>query len=144
VSACDLFGGRLEDWGIREQADSKTDERNRCLTDGRNYVWVSIAEDGLVASLSRYGANAPRKILHAIAETFDTEIFSEHEPQYWGYSTQEEWEADIRQMFDKERDGFYNDVCAYVRGDANGIRPGTMTKAKIAKTLVEKARNSCS
>ena len=28
---------------------------------------------------------------HAIAEAFDTGIVSEHEPQFWGFDTQEEW-----------------------------------------------------
>ena len=34
-----------------------------------------------------------KPILGAIAEAFSTDIFSEYEPQYWGYDTQEEWEA---------------------------------------------------
>jgi len=34
---------------------------------------------------------------------------------------------------------FYADLCAYIRGEPNDIRPGTIgeIKAKIAKTLVE-------
>jgi hypothetical protein len=139
VSARDLFDGRLEGWGIQEHANPEIDESRRCLTDGRNYLWVHIADDGLV-SLSRYGANAPSKILHAIAEAFDTEIFSEHEHQYWGYSTQEEWEADMREMGERSRRDFHENVWAYVRGDANDVRPGTIgeIEAKIAKSLVEK------
>jgi hypothetical protein len=49
IHASDLFDGRLEKFDVREhiKADETTD-RKRCLTDGRNYVWVFIAEDGLV------------------------------------------------------------------------------------------------
>jgi hypothetical protein len=36
---------------------------------------------------------APGGILKAISEVFDTEIYSEHEPQFWGFDTEEEWEA---------------------------------------------------
>ena len=34
----------------------------------------------------------PRHIIKAIEQAFDTEIFSEHEPQFWGFATQEEWD----------------------------------------------------
>ncbi|MBR0719389.1 hypothetical protein [Bradyrhizobium liaoningense] len=140
VSARDLFDDRLENCGIREHVCTDTNERNRCLTDGRNYLWVSIADDGLVAELTRYGANAPSNILRAIAETFDTDIFSEHEPQFWGYSTREEWDAAMEDVARRNRDEFYIDVCAYVRGEVHKITPGTIgeIEAKIAKSLVEK------
>ena len=48
---------------------------------------------GSFVLLSCYGANAPSRILEAIATTFDTEIFSEHEPQFWGFTSQEELDA---------------------------------------------------
>ena len=139
VSANDLFGGRLATFGIQEHVSSDTSERNRCLTDARNYLWVYLTEDGFVGCLSRYGANAPGKILAAISETFETDVFSEYEPQYWGFDTQEEWDAAEKKLADQHRDRFYADLCAYIRGEPNDIRPGTIgeIKAKIAKTLVE-------
>ena len=142
LTAHDLFGERLNRFGIREHVTSDTDERKRCLTDGRNYLWVYLTEDGLVGCLSRYGANAPRKILSAIAETFDTEIFSEYEPDYWGYDTQEEWDDAMKKIADPHREEFYVDICAYVKGGLNNIRPHTIgeIKAQIAKNLVEKDR----
>ena len=114
-------------------------KRSRCLTDGRNYLWVYLTEDGFVGCLSRYGANAPGKILAAISEAFETDVFSEYEPQYWGFDTQEEWDAALKKISDQARDQFYADVCAYIRGEPNDIKPGTIgeIKAKIAKTLVE-------
>jgi len=139
VSANDLFSGRLATFGVQEHVSSDTSERNRCLTDARNYLWVYLTEDGFVGCLSRYGANAPGKILAAINEAFETDVFSEYEPQYWGFDTQEEWDAAEKKLADQHRDRFYADLCAYIRGEPNDIRPGTIgeIKAKIAKTLVE-------
>jgi hypothetical protein len=104
-----------------------------------NYLWVYLTEDGFVGSLSRYGANAPGKILAAISEAFETDVFSEYEPQYRGFDTQEEWDAACKKMNDQVRDQFYADLCAYIQGEPNDIKPGTIgeIKAKIAKTLVE-------
>jgi hypothetical protein len=139
VSAGDLFGGRLEKFGVREHVTPDTSERHRLLTDGRNYLHVYITDDGFVSSLTMYGANAPGKILSAIGEAFDTVIFSEYQAQFWGFDTQEEWDAAKKKMADQHRKKFYADLCAYVRGDPNDIRHGTVgeTKAKIAKRLVE-------
>jgi hypothetical protein len=139
VSSRDVLCGRLAKFGIREHVASDTSERRRCLTDGRNYLWVYLTENGFVGSLSRYGANAPGKILAAISEAFETDVFSEHEPQYWGFDTQEEWHAAWKKMADQDRDRFYADLCAYIRGEPNDIKPGTIgeTKAMISKKLVE-------
>jgi hypothetical protein len=139
VCTRDLFGGQLENFGVREKVTSDTSELKRCLTDGRNYLWVYIADDGFVSCLSRYGGNAPGKIINAIAEAFETEIFSEYEPQFWGFATQEEWDAAMKEMHDRHQQQFYRDLCAYVHGRPNNIRPGTVgeTQAKIAKKLVE-------
>jgi hypothetical protein len=139
VSARDLFGGDLEKFGVREDIRPDTSERSRCLTDGWNYLWVDIAEDGFVSCLSRYAGNAAGKILDAIAEALETEIFSEYVPQFWGFDTKEEWDAAMKEMHDRHQQKFYADICAYVRGEPNDIRPGAVdeTKAKIAKRLVE-------
>src|SRR6476659_8542552 len=82
VSARDLFGERLNKFGIREhEASGEDDERSRCLTDGSQCLAVFLTEDGFVEFLTAYGADAPRKILHAICEAFGAEIFSEHKLQ---------------------------------------------------------------
>jgi hypothetical protein len=143
VKACDLLCGRLDTFGIREHLASGTSETSRCLTDGRNYLWVHLTEDGFVDGLKRFGGNAPGKILTAISEAFETDVFSEYEPQYWGFDTQEEWEAAWKKISDQDRDRFrdrfYAAVCAYIRGEPNEIVPGTIweIKAKIVKTLIE-------
>jgi len=138
IAARDLFDKRLEAFGVREHVmPDKTTEKKRCLTDGRNYLWVSVNDEGLVAYISRYGGNAPGKILSAIAEAFDTDIVSEYQPQYWGFSTQEQWDAAEEEMSRQSRERFYVDLVRYVRAERNGIRPGTigMIQAEIAKRL---------
>ncbi|WP_316189202.1 hypothetical protein [Bradyrhizobium sp. SZCCHNS1054] len=138
VTARDLFGGQLEKFGVREHVRSDTSERSRSLTDGRSYLTVYVADDGFVGCLTRYGANAPGKILNAIAEVFETEIFSEYQPQFFGFATQEEWDAAMKKLHDQHQREFYADICAYVRGEPNNIRRGTIgeIQARIAKQLI--------
>ena len=150
VNARDLFDGRLEAFGIREHMTSQT---RRCLTDGHNYLWVYMTEDGSVGRLSRYGPDEPGKILDAISELFETDIFSEYEPQYWGFDTQEEWDAAKKQASDQARNEFYADVCAYVRGEANEIRPAPSARSRprsprrssrsMRRSCTRKIRTSC-
>jgi hypothetical protein len=142
VPACDLFDGRLEEFGIREHVKAEaTTEKGRLLTDGRNYLWVYIDDDGFVDCLRRYAPNcAPGKILNALANVFDTDIVSEYEPQFWGFDTQEEWDACMEEMSQKDEEQFHIELLKYLRGEPNDIRPGTigMCQAEIARTLVEK------
>jgi hypothetical protein len=84
IPADRLFDGCLQEFGIHEHF--KPDESSptcRCLTDGSNFVWVSIV-DGIVYTFDRYMGNDPIKILAAVADAFQTEILSEHQPQFWG------------------------------------------------------------
>ncbi len=85
ISFADLFDGRLEPYGIREGKPEGSTEDRRVLTDGRNYLWVHAAPDGTLGILKSYcdSANRPEKILDAVAEAFDSNIFSEYEPQFW-------------------------------------------------------------
>lgn len=99
IQIADLFDGRLERLDIREHVDlGTTSEECRCLTDGRNYLWAYSARDGMLSSMSRHGQNAVGKILRAVAETFDTGIYSEHEPQFWGFANEEEWDLAWSEM----------------------------------------------
>src|SRR5215203_6472676 len=141
VPACDLFDGRLEEFNVREPVNpDHTTEKARCLTDGRNCVWVYIGDDGFVSSLTRYGNNAPGKILNVLAEVFDTDIVSEYEAQYWGFDTQEEWDAWLDKQGKEDEERFHTEILKYLRGEPNDITPGTigMIEAEIARTLVEK------
>ena len=141
ISAQDLFDGRLEELGIREHAAVDSNERSRCLTDGRNYLWVYIDERGNISDLVRYAPNgAPGKIMNAIGQVSETYIASEYEAKYWGFDTEEEWEAFQEKLSKEGRDEFYVDLMKFLRNEPHDFRPGTngMTMADLAKTLVEK------
>ena len=94
IRMADLFDGRLKDFGVHEHDSKNATVKQKCLTDGRNFLWVYGDEKGsLVSCFSRYGMNAPERILQAIGEAFVVDIVSEYEPEFWGYETKEEWEA---------------------------------------------------
>jgi len=83
---------------------------------------------------------APSKILSAIVEAFDTGIVSEYESQFWGFETQEEWDAWQERAGKESEEKFHNELLKFLRGEPNDIRPGSigMIQAEIAKKLVEK------
>jgi hypothetical protein len=138
IKLVDVFDGRLEKFGICEHRTNETSETARCLTDGRNFLWVYCREDGLIACFSRYGMNAPQRILEAISDDFNVRIASEYEPEFWGYETQAEWDAALDSMATEDEQRFYEQVEKFIRGETHDIRPGTvgMIKAEIAKDLV--------
>jgi hypothetical protein len=90
IKADELFDGRLEAFGVREEVkpEGTADQyppylkvkEVRYLTDGRNSMKVAVYENGVACIDVRNLWCAPeREILHAIAEAFDTDIVSEHE-----------------------------------------------------------------
>ena len=93
IRMADLFDGRLEGLGVHEHHRKAATPNSKCLSDSRNFLWVYGNEEGLLDSFFRYGMNAPQHILHAIADEFCVDIVSDHEPQFWGYETQEQWDA---------------------------------------------------
>ena len=135
-----LFDGRLQQYGIAEKTvPDSTSERSRVLVDEQgNFLWVYSDDKGYVGDLSRYGFQSPALILEAISVTFNTEIYSEHEPQYWGFNTQEEWDAWMAKMAIEHRNEFYADIVNFVTGKEHGFRSGTvgMIQAEIANVLV--------
>src|SRR4051794_16904883 len=102
IAAGRLFDGCMQEFAIQEHI--KPDESKstwRCLTDGRNFVWVHI-DNGMVTTFNRYGGNDATKILAAVAEVFQTEILSECQPEYWGFDTEEEWDLAMETMAREE------------------------------------------
>jgi hypothetical protein len=88
----ELFDGRLECFGIEELAvEGKTTVNTRFLTDGENRLSVIGDANGFL--VTRFGTNNPNRILMAISRIFDTQIYSEYEPQFWGFSSQDEWDT---------------------------------------------------
>jgi len=99
IRMADLFDGRLEDVGVHEHNSEGTTPDERCLTDGVNFLWAFSNAEGLVSTFTRWAPNgSPEHILRAIAGTFDVDIVSEHEPQYWGCETWGEYLAWVREM----------------------------------------------
>jgi hypothetical protein len=135
----DLFDDRLEDVGVYEHHHKEATSHYRCLTDGVNFLWVYSNEEGLVSTFCRWAPNGnPQRILCAIADQFDVDIVSEYEPQYWGFETEEEWEAAWAAMAQKDEQDFYNEVAKFVRGKDHDIKFGTieMIQAEIVKRLI--------
>jgi hypothetical protein len=96
----DLFtttfaGGRVREYVVYRDDDIGTSETTRCLTDGENYVWAFRDDFGFVQSFTRWAGNRATFILQAVIDAFDTDIVSEHEPRYWGFDTEEEWQAAV-------------------------------------------------
>src|SRR5690348_12483698 len=124
ILACNLLDGRLEKYGVREYFNDHTTEKDRLLTDGRNYLWLYVDDAGFVAHLTRYMPNGvPSKILSAIAEACETEIASEYEPQFWGFDTEEEWDAWQRKLDEEYQTEFHNNILKFIRGEPCDISP---------------------
>jgi hypothetical protein len=140
IFSTDLFDGRLEAFGVREHFNKETTETERVLTDGRDYLWVYV-KHGFAGIFTRYYPNGGGLILNAIAEAFDVDIVSEYEPRFWGFDTQEEWDAadaawDAMRKADDEK--FHTELLKFLQGEPHDITPGIrMERAEIAKKLVE-------
>jgi len=136
----ELFDGRLEKYGIREKfAGDRTSLFSRVLTDGENYLWVY--GEGTVSCMTSYYPNGnPLKILKAIIKSFNTDIYSEFEPQYWGYETQEEWDAAEEALNQQAKIETYTEIMKSIKGKPSNISPGTLgaTWCKIAKQVISK------
>ena len=92
----DFCDGRLDAQGVRQALPSEAgqDDSWRCLTDGSNFLWLCVSETGEILSFTSWALNGdPRKIVEAIREVFDVTFVSEHEPEYWGFKTREDWVA---------------------------------------------------
>jgi hypothetical protein len=141
IRMADLFDGRLERVGVRQHHPERTLAPNeKCLTDGlKNYLFVYSNEKGRVSSFTSWMPNGdPKYILQAICGEFDVDIVSEHEPQYWGFKTQEEWDAAWAKMAERDEQDFFNEVVKFVRDEGHNIRSGTvgMDVAEIARKLI--------
>jgi hypothetical protein len=136
----ELFDGRLNEHDVYEKLGVEgITEHCRCLTDGSNCLWAYCDEHGMTSfTLYCVRRNTSRHILWAISEAFDTQVVSEYEPEFWGFDTQEEWDAAWEELAKKGQEEFYCDLVKHLRGEATDIGPGTigMIRARIAEGLV--------
>jgi len=139
----DLFDGRLAAYGVTEAAQEYATKRSRCLTDGEHYVQVYAASKpngeaaDAVGHITCTAGNDPNRILHAIAEEFVTHIFDDNQPQYWGFDTQAERDAWLRDT-DKSCERIDADIVNFAAGKSHDLEPGTvaMEYGERAKRLV--------
>ncbi len=94
----ELFDGRLEQFGIREKiVKGYTSTNFRYLTDWSK-TYIRVYGDELVDSFTWHIPNPPkgrpRMVLAVIEKVFDTNIYSNIEPQFWGFETVDEWKSD--------------------------------------------------
>src|ERR1051326_316464 len=94
ISMSEIRGNNLRSWGVWEHSKRDNDQSDSAwLTDGTNFVQVHQSSAGTLL-LTRYFPNGdPSLILRVISEVFETKIYSEYQPQFWGFSSQEEWDA---------------------------------------------------
>jgi hypothetical protein len=151
IKADELFDGRLEAFGVREEVrpEEAADRfppymkvrEVKYLTDGRNSMEVVVYENGVPdLTVSNLWCAPEKEIFHAIAEAFDTDIVTEDQPEFWGFDTQEEWDAYQNRIHEENERKFHAELLKHLRGEPSDIRPGTigMENVEIAKALVEK------
>jgi len=134
----DLFDAGLAHVGLREHFTEETTTTRRCLTEGDYFLWVDADEKGQITGFTRYAGNRAAAILQAISNKLDIKIVSEHEPQYWGYATEQELKAACGAMAKEGKRHFYEEVIKFIQGEPHTIQPGTaeMTQANTAKELI--------
>jgi hypothetical protein len=118
----EIFDGRLEHYGVHETfvEDAKPDFR--CLTDGNNVLWIE--EDEEIDFMFGFGLlSAMEKILTAIEEAFDAEIFSEHQTQYWGNETGPECRCDRKKAVERVQSKLNILIMGYVRRKSRYLEP---------------------
>ena len=132
-----IFDGRLERFDVHETFVAEAKPEWRCLTDGNSVLWVEGDEE--IDCLLGFGMfNATEKILTAIEEAFDAQIFSEHQPQFWGNETENEWRCDRRKTAEEIQAKLNILIMRYVRGESLNIEPYSsfMPVVNIAKDLI--------
>lgn len=96
MSTCYFFKGDgvkfddiLKIEGLEEAVSENTTPTSRCITDGSNFLWFSLHDDGVTTSADRYGGNDVTFILGEITNVLGAEVFSEHDPEF-----HQMWEED--------------------------------------------------
>src|SRR4051812_49869881 len=109
-----LFDGRLEKYGVREKKYSNTTKNYRYLVGRDGVLAVYREKDGGCSFTRLCFTPVPWTVLDALAEEFKIEIVTEHQPQYWGFSTEQEWDAFNKKISKEHDDEFYADLLNYL------------------------------
>jgi len=137
IQFAQLFDGRLEKYGIKEEIVADPTEGTRYLVGCDGFLQVHREENG-TCTFTRRGC-IPWSIYDAIAEEFEVELVTEHDYRFWRFATEEEWDNWNKKLAKEGEDSFYDALLHYVRDEPNALQPGSvgMIQAKIAKNLVE-------
>jgi hypothetical protein len=123
----EIFDGRLSQYGIHERVEEgRTSERERCLSDGFDRIWLSghkIPERGAITPYSHYDSPV---ILGRLSQLFETAVYSEHEPQYWGFDSQQEWDEFEREMADQQYQDTYRNLINFLTLRDYPFKEGTV------------------
>jgi hypothetical protein len=146
IEVQDLFDGRLKHFGIIEiLSHPLTKHGYRILSDGQTFISVWGQSGGAIGSLALeppYLYSSAGALLKTIAKSMGTEfvMYTEHEPQYWGFDTQQEWDVAMEKLNRKQDDMFYADVLQFVAGDDQVLKAGTVGhgKGEVARKLISK------
>jgi hypothetical protein len=115
----DLFDGRLQRYGVYELLDAKSAATSRSLFDGRNKVRIEGGAGSQVTQIAIWGSNIASNIFEAIREACGVKIVTEHDPEYWGFKTDQEW----RTALSVERhQHFIVEFQKYFNGQSNQIK----------------------
>ena len=77
LNLCDMSDGK-----IREEITDESSSKQRCFTDGKNYVWLYI-ENGEVDNFVRFGINNVDFMIDLIEFELGYKVYSEHDEEYW-------------------------------------------------------------
>lgn len=138
IAFIELFDGRLDKYGVREDALVNSTPRLRSLV-GTDGILEAYQNDDGTSSFSRRSFNPiPWAVIDALTEEFGVELVSEHDHRYWGFASAKDWDDWNDKMSKQAEDNFYKDIVRYLRGKPNDLIAGTigMLKAEIAKSLV--------
>ena len=119
-----IFDGRLEKYGVREDMDTSTTESRRFLA-GRD-GFLEVHRDGNGKSIFIRRGLVPWSIFDALAEEFEVQFVGESDYRFWGFASEEEMDAFWDRKDKEAEDKFYNELLKYLRGEPNCIESASV------------------
>jgi hypothetical protein len=134
-----LFDGRLDKYGVREKIGEYSTETARQLKGCDCVLQVFREEDGSCTFTCSNFRPLPSAVLEALIEEFAIEVVSEHDYRYWGFSSEEKWNAVNEKLAKESEDKLYNNILHFVRGEPDDLEEGSFEfqQAEIAKALIQ-------
>jgi hypothetical protein len=132
------FDGRLDKYGVREDIRSNTSASVRYLQGKDGFLCVRSEENGANSVFEMpHFLPVPRSVFNALSSEFDTSFQSGYGFRYWGFETEEAWEAaQVLSQYNKIE--FYNSLIRFARGEPHDFAPGSKMfhKIEVAKAAI--------